>query len=123
MPEIDVNKLGTRHISANAQNYEVARSNFFSVIVDDLDDLLYPEYSYTGENAATEFVTSTSGRHGSEVLKLSVNTIYVPHYSMTPIEVRRGNSIVKFADNPSWTAGTITVQDFVGLKVKDVLMA
>lgn len=115
--------LGTRHISSDLQNYESARSNFFSLVVLDLDNLVYPQYSVGTE--ATDFVTGTSWgkKTGQQVIKLSVNTIYVPHFSMTPIEVRRGNSVVKFADNPSWTSGTITVQDFVGLQVKDVLMA
>ena len=119
----DTNKLGTYHISSSLQNYEVSRSNFFTVLFDDLDDLLYTEFSYTGENAANQYVTRTGGRSGQEVIKLSVNTMFVPHFSNNPIEVRRGNSSVKFADVPTWQAGALTAQDFVGLQTKDVLMA
>ena len=119
----DTNKLGTYHISSDIQNYESARSNFFTLLVEDLDDLLYPEFSYTGENQNNEYVTRRTGRTGQEVIKLSVNKMFVPHFSLGQIEVRRGNSIVKFTDVPSWDAGTIELQDFVGLETKNVLMA
>ena len=119
----DTNKLGTYHISSDLQNYESARSNFFKLIVDDLDDLLYPQFSYTGENADNEYVTKKGKRSGQEVLKLSVNTSSVPHFNLGIVEIRRGNSVVKFTDVPTWDAGTITVQDFVGLETKNVLMA
>ena len=56
----DVNKLGTYHISSDIQNYETARSNDFALIVEDLDDLLYPQFSYTGDNAANQYVTGTT---------------------------------------------------------------
>lgn len=122
----DTNKLGTYHISSDLQKYEIARNNFFTLLVDvetELRDLVYPEFSYTGENAENEFVTSTSGKSGQEAIKLSVNRMFVPHFSTNPIEIRRGNSIVKFADVPSWSSGSLSAQDFVGLEVKNILMA
>ena len=119
----DTNKLGTYHISSDLQNYESARSNFFTLLVEDLDDLLYPEFSYTGENTNNEFVTRRGGRSGQEVIKLSVNKMFVPHFNLGVIDVRRGNSSVKFTDTPTWDAGTIELQDFVGLQTKNVLMA
>ena len=128
----DSNQLGTYHISENIQNYETARSNFFTFIISDLDDLLYPEFSYgqdvdteTSGNASNEYVTgSTKGKQkASDVLRLSVNKMFVPHFKVNPIEIKRGNSSVKFADSPSWEGGTIELQDFVGLETKNVLMA
>ena len=121
----DTNKLGTYHISSDLQNYESARSNFFSLIVEDFDDLLYPQFSYTGENPDNEYVTKrNSGKHtGQEVIKLSVNKMFVPHFTLEKIEVRRGNSTVKFTGTPSWDAGSIELQDFVGIETKNVLMA
>lgn len=119
----DTNKLGTYHISSDIQNYESARSNFFTLLIEDLDDLLYPEFSYTGENADNQYVTRRGGRSGQEIIKLSVNKMFVPHFSLGQIEVRRGNSTVKFTDVPTWDSGTIELQDFVGLQTKNVLMA
>lgn len=120
----DKNKLGTYHISSDLQNYESARSNFFALLVEDLDDLLYPEFSNTGENADNEYVAKRGlKRSGQEVIKLSVNKMFVPHFTLGVIEVKRGNSVVKFTDTPSWDSGTIELQDFVGLETKNVLMA
>lgn len=121
----DTNKLGTYHISQDIQNYESARSNFFSLLIDDLDDLLYPEFAYTGSNGENEYVTRSGagGKSGQEIIKLSVNKMFVPHFNLGVIEVRRGNSVVKFTDTPTWEAGTIELQDFVGLKTKSLLMA
>ena len=42
----DVNRLGTYHISNTLHDYETARSNFFTLIVDIEDQLLYPQYTY-----------------------------------------------------------------------------
>ena len=121
----DTNKLGTYHISSDIQNYESARSNFFALLIEDFDDLLYPEFSTTGENAGNEYVTGTrfGKKSGQEVIKLSVNKMFVPHFTLGQVEVRRGNSIVKFTDTPTWDSGTIELQDFVGLETKNVLMA
>lgn len=123
----DTNRLGTYHISSGIQDFESARSNFFTLIVDDLDDLLYPQYSYTGENADNEYITRTGNikneRSGQDIIKLSVNKMFVPHFNLNVLEVRRGNSVVKFTDTPTWDAGTIELQDFVGLETKNVLMA
>ena len=122
----DTNKLGTYHISTDIQNYETARSNFFSLIIEDLDELLYPEFTYTGENSQNEYVTGSKygKRMGQEVIKLSINKAFIPHFSLGVIEVKRGNSIVKFADTPTWDGNkTLEFQDFVGLETKTVLMA
>lgn len=121
-------KLGTYHISNSLQSYESARSNFFTLLVEDFEDLLYPQFSYTGENVEQEYITkSGNGGHakltGQDVIKLSVNKMFVPHFNLGQIEIRRGNSIVRFADTPSWDAGTIELQDFVGIETKNVLMA
>ena len=121
--------LGTYHISTDLQNYETARSNFFQLIVEDLDELLYPEFSYDGTNEkdATKLVTGKARyakNSGQDILRLSINKAFVPHFSMNPIEVRRGNSVVKFADTPTWDSNkTLEFQDFVGLETKTVLMA
>ena len=122
----DTNQLGTYHISSDLQNYETARSNFFTLIVEDIDDLLYPEYSYSEENTDNQYVTSSSrGKKSAQtVLKLSINKAFVPHFSNGVIAVQRGNSVVKFADTPTWDGNkTLEFQDFVGLETKSVLMA
>jgi hypothetical protein len=89
--------LNTRHISSNLQNYEAARSAFFTLIVDDLSNLLKPDYS--GErDAATESDRITTGQ---EVLRLNVTKCPVPHFEVGVEEYRRGNDVVKFATVPT----------------------
>lgn len=123
----DTNKLGTYHITANSANYEVARSNFFNFIIEDLDDLIYPQFSYdgavNGHNAENQYVTRRGGKNGQEMIKLSVTKAFVPHWKAGTIDIKRGNSTVKFADTPTWDSGTVECQDFVGLETKNILMA
>ena len=116
MPEV-VDSWGTYHISSNISNYEVARSNFFTFIAEDLGDLVRPDFNLV-EPEASDLITN-----GQEVIKLSVTKASVPHFSIAPIEMRRGNSVVKYAGNPTFDAGTLECQDFVGLDTKSTLMA
>ena len=111
--------LNTRHISTNLANYEAARNAFFTLIVDDLTNLLKPDF--TGEvDAATE---SDRINNGSEILRLNVVKCPVPHFSVGTEEYRRGNDVVKFATVPTWEGGSITVDDVVGLDTKSILMS
>ncbi len=125
----DSNRLGTYHITSNLQEYETARSNTFEFLVQDLDDLLYPQYSYDGTNEKDpnkliRGSVKTGGRTTyQDIIKLSVNKMFVPHFDLGMIEIKRGNSSVKFADTPTWQSGTLELQDFVGLETKSALMA
>lgn len=116
MPEVS-ESWGTYHISSNISNYEVARSNFFSFIVEDLGDLVRPDFNLVTPDEQ-DLITN-----GQEVIKLSVTKNSIPHFSIAPIEIRRGNSVVKYAGNPTFDAGTLECQDFVGIDTKTTLMA
>lgn len=109
--------FGTYHINTDIQNYELARSNFFTFIVDDLEGLVKSDFSLEQPEAGDII------NNGQEVIKLSVTKASVPHFEVAPLEIRRGNSVIKFAGNPSFKEGSLELQDFVGLKVKSVLMA
>ena len=39
------NSLSAQHISTNLANYEAARTGFFSLIVDDIDNIINAAYS------------------------------------------------------------------------------
>lgn len=110
----------TYHISAELGTYEVARSNFFTFVVEGLDRLVHADFALgdRSEAAGEDVITN-----GQEIIKLSVSKASVPHFAINPIEVRRGNSIVKYAGNPSFDAGSLELEDFVGLGTKDALMA
>ena len=110
-------KLGTYHISSNPADYELARSNFFTFIVDDIETLVRSDFGLE-EPEESDFL-----RGGQEALKLSVNKSSIPHFDIGVIEMRRCNSVIKYAGNPTFPEGSLQVQDFVGLKVKSILMA
>ena len=110
---------GTYHISASLSDYEVARSNFFTFIVDDLDTLIKSDYALPAEQLQANDVI----KGGQEILKLSVSKASVPHFSIEPIALRRMNSVIKYAGNVSFDAGSLELDDFVGLRTKAVLMA
>jgi hypothetical protein len=113
------NSLSAQHISTNLANYEAARTGFFSLIVDDIDNIVSAAFSGDPKDAAD----SDKIARAQETLKLNVVKAPVPHFTLGTDEYRRGNDVVKFATTPSWSDGNIDVDDVVGLRTKDILMS
>jgi hypothetical protein len=113
------NSLSAQHISTNLANYEAARSGFFSLIVDDIDNIVRASYSGVHADAAD----SDKIARAQEILKLNVVKAPVPHFSIKVEQYRRGNDVVKFAGVPEFKDGSITVDDVVGMDTKSILMA
>ena len=113
------NSLSAQHISANLANYEAARSGFFSLIVDDIDNII--KASYAGETSAA--AASDKISQAQEILKLNVVKAPVPHFQLKKESYRRGNDVVNFAGVPDFSDGSIVVDDVVGMDTKSILMA
>ena len=113
------NSLSAQHISTNLANYEAARTGFFSLIVDDIDNIVSAAFS--GDRAAA--TDNDKIARAQETLKLNVIKAPVPHFTLQPLEYKRGNDTVKFAGVPELQTGSITVDDVVGLDTKSILMA
>lgn len=113
------NSLSAQHISTNLANYEAARTGFFSLIVDDIDNIVSAAFSGDPRDAAA----SDKIARAQEVLKLNVISAPVPHFSLKAEEFRRGNDVVKFAGVPTYKEGSIKVDDIVGVDTKSILMA
>lgn len=111
--------LTAEHISSNLQNYEAARSGFFTLIVDDLDNIL--KSTYIG-NAADAQDTDRIA-NAQEILKLNVTASSVPQFTIQTQQYTRGNEVVKFAGKPQWSNTSITVDDVVGLNTKEILLS
>lgn len=111
--------LTAKHISSNLSSYESARSGFFTFIVDDLDGIVRADYSGSREEPGDDAVIGKA----QEYLKLNVTAASVPHFSLEDLSYKRGNEQIHFAGVPSFSSGTITVQDVVGLDTKSILMA
>lgn len=108
----EIKNVGAYHLSDNPDMYEVMRNNTFVFIVTGIDNIINVG-SKTGETI----------RNASEVLKYSVVSATIPTFSQNPIEIRRGNSVMKAAGMPTFTDGSIVVRDFVGADTKSALMS
>jgi len=113
------NSLSAQHISTNLANYEAARTGFFSLIVDDIDNIINAAYSGDPDSAAEGDKISKA----QETLKLNVIKAPVPHFTLGVNKYKRGNDTVTFAGTPEFDTGSIVVDDVVGLDTKSILMA
>lgn len=113
------NSLSAQHISTNLANYEAARSGFFSLFVDDIDNIIKASYG----GAAEEATDGDKIARAQETLKLNVVKAPVPHFSLKKESYRRGNDVVNFAGVPDFKDGSIVVDDVVGMDTKSILMA
>ncbi len=114
------NSLSASHISTNLANYEAARSGFFSLIVNDIDNIV--RASYTGDHTAAT-ANDKIGTQAQETLKLNVTQAPVPHFQIQKLSYKRGNDTINFAGTPEFQDGEITVDDVVGMDTKSILMA
>lgn len=106
------NVQGTYHIAgATGQLYEPSRNSTFDFICTDLAGILDPSNN------------SAAIANADEVLRISVMTSTVPNFKITPVEIRRGNSVIKAAGLPSFEAGSIKLQDYIGAKTKSIIEA
>ena len=110
------NKLGAYHLSDNPTLYEPARSNTFEFVVTGLGQLLRAGYSADQSNAYL-------GTNAEELLRISVVSSTVPTFSQEPIIIRRGNSVMKAAGIPTFKAGSLVINDYLGADGKSILMA
>ena len=110
--EARATSVGAYHFAANKELYEIQRGNNFDFIID---------ASLNGISAyGNEIKTFPNAQ---EFIRLSVSAASVPHFQQSPIEVRRGNTSVKYAGVLSWSSGSLECYDFIGAETKDILMA
>ena len=119
MANMNVNGTGisTYHLSANPALYEPSRNNAFEFLCYNFENLLMA--------GKTDDTASDADYLGSvqEVIKLSVAEASVPHFDLDVIEVKRGNSTMKFAGTPTFSEGSLKCNDYVGAQTKDLLLA
>lgn len=111
--------MNITHISTNYAAFESARSGFFvfQIDSDQLTNLLLPT-----STAVTDTATYNA-QNISDALRLSVTKCSVPHYKVDTASYRRGNDVVNFATTPSFDDGSLTVDDYIGLDTKSILMS
>lgn len=106
---------GSYHLADNPTLYEVQRTNNFEFIVTGINSLL--------KAGATGRETSSRTVNGEDVFRISVESAPIPHFTQSVLEIRRGNSVMKFAGVPSFEGGQLTFNDYIGADTKAVLMA
>ena len=118
--------ISTYHLSANPALYEPSRSNTFQFLLTGLaNSQTMSKILAAGKNINTAGETDYLGttQNMQEVIMLSVAEASVPHFELGTIEIKRGNSTMKFAGVPSFSDGTLRLNDYVGARTKDLLMA
>lgn len=107
--------MGTYHMAANTNLYEIQRTNNFEFIITDID----------GIKKAGMIGGETNGTidNAQEIVRMAVSSASVPFFSQNAIEVKRGNSTMKFAGVPTFEAGNIKINDYIGASAKEVLLA
>lgn len=112
--------IGTYHLAQNPELYEPARSNNFEFVVVGLPEkLLYAGVEET-DNVSDD---KKYIKNAQEVLRVSVLSSSVPHFSLGKIEVKRGNNTMKVAGVPTFESGTLVCNDYIGARTKDILEA
>ena len=107
--------MGTYHLANNPHLFEIQRSNNFELLVTGLENIIRAGMNGTETSAKIE--------NAQEILRLSVVSSTVPHFTQAAIEVKRGNNSIKFAGVPTFTSGTVVINDYIGANSKEVLMA
>ena len=109
--------LSTYHLADNPNMYEIQRSNNFDFIVTDIDGIVRAGMQGTEADIVRVI------KNAQEVISLSVIKATIPHFSQSPIVVKRGNTTLKYAGVPEFDEGSLEVNDYIGADTKSVLMA
>ena len=97
---------GTYYLADNPSIYELQRNNTFEFVVTDLEGLVPAGEGASGLNATWP--------NPQEVLRLSVTSAAIPHFTQNEIPVSMGNSTLYYAGTPQFQAGSFVFKDFIG---------
>lgn len=104
---------GAYNLAANPEYYEIQRGNNFEFCVYDLNGI------EQAPGAANQYAVANA----EEVIRLSVDGAPVPHFQQGEITVQRGNTAIKYAGVPTFSAGTLRLNDYIGAGTLEALMA
>lgn len=112
---MDKTQYGVYHLSDQPELYESQRDNNFEFIITDIDNLI--------RAGADETDTESIIVNAQHTLRYSVTEAFIPNFTQEVITVSRGNSVIKAAGKPTFSEGSIVVNDFIGADTKSALMA
>ncbi len=111
-------KISSYHLADDPALYEPSRNHAFQFVLNSKLNTLLAAGVF--KDAATE---DDYFNNVADVIKISVSEASVPHFDLEVVSIKRGNSTVKYAGAPSWGEGSLKLDDFVGARTKDILMA
>lgn len=109
-------QIGVYHLADDPDSYEVQRSNNFDFIIA-FDDV----FNRAGDSAGLR--SKINGIKASDVIRMSVVKAQIPNFTQSAIEIKRGNDTMKVAGVPTFDAGRLVINDYIGADGKSVLMA
>lgn len=107
--------FGAYHISANPDLYAPQLAQNFLFVFPDFGPLLKDGKNGEEEDAYVYNV--------SETLQVSLISADIPSFTQSPIVVRRGNSMAKYAGTIEWQDINLTFNSFEGAGTKDAILA
>lgn len=110
-----MSQIGTYHLADNPKLFEIQRSNNFEFVVHGLEGLI--KAGATGNEKNAKFPNA------QEMLRLSVAKSSVPSFTQQVVQVKRGNSTLKYAGVPEFSQGSLQFHDFIGANVSEILQA
>lgn len=111
-------RISSYHLADDPALYEPSRNHAFQFVLNSKLNTLLAAGIF--KEAATE---DDYFNNVADVIKISVSEASVPHFDLEVVSIKRGNSTVKYAGAPSWGEGSLKLDDFVGARTKDILMA
>ncbi len=107
---------GTYHIANNPHLFEPQRNNNFELHIMGLDTIA------TQDSTAIDSDTNVVHK-ANDIIRLSVLSDSVPSFSQNVIGIRYGNNEVKFAGVPTFSEKSLVINDYIGLKSKEAMLA
>ena len=106
--------IGTYHLANNPNIYEIQRTNNFELVISDIDGIL---------KAGVTDAAGASYANAQEVIRMSVISFPIPHFTQNVLEVKRGNTTLKYAGVPTFDNGRLVCYDYIGAETAGVLEA
>lgn len=108
-------QISAYHLADNPKLFEPQRSNNFDFIVTDIDNIIRSDARDTDTNKTIP--------NAQNILHFGVVSSSLPMFTQEVITVNYGNSVMKAAGKPTFSDGTLVVNDYIGADTKSVLMA
>lgn len=110
-------QYGAYHIANNKVEYNPQRKNNFTLVIQGLNGILRVGSADGSQEDADKIA------NGQQEIILGLKACSTPSFSQGQIDIKRGNSTIKFPGKPTFNDIEIEAYDFIGSNIKDTLLA